>query len=182
VKNALQSAFPSAKTVGAETLNQVLTLPYAPQAGGYPNVGQFSEYVRSVSQAIVNGQDGPSKSTYSGIRIVPTPTGFRLFDGTTKTNPKQIEFNDLIGQPTWLNPLELTFKCVMRADLAVGDFIKMPIAQTTSTSASFAQYRNKATFQGAFQIKAVRHLGDSRQPSGDSWVTVIDCYSTDVTL
>jgi hypothetical protein len=175
VQKTLASAFPKATITGSAKVNQTLTLPYAPQHGYYESVGQFAEYIAHISQDIVNGSDGPSN--YLGIKIVPNQNGFALFDGTNQATPKQIVFTDLIGQPTWLSPLTLNFKCVMRADLAVGDYIKMPVAQTTQTSQSFSQYRNKATFQGTFQISAVRHLGDSRQPSGDSWVTVIDCWS-----
>lgn len=177
--NALTSAFPGAKITGADQLNSALTLPYSQQPGFYQSVEQFANYLKNTSQSIVNGSSGPS--AYSGVRIIPTQNGFSLFDGTNQGTPKQIAFNDLIGQPTWLSPLTLNFKTVLRADLSVGDSIKMPVTNTVTTAASASQYRNKSTFQGTFEISSIRHLGDSRQPSGDSWVTVVDCFSTQQT-
>jgi hypothetical protein len=177
VKNTLTTAFPGAIISGADKLNASLSLPYQPQYGQYQTMAQFSEAITGISQDIVNGTDGPTG--YPGIKIVPTDTGFQLFDGTTTGTPTQIQFTDLIGQPVWLSPYQLTFKCVMRNDLMVGGYITMPKVPTptTTTSQSYSQYRNKATFQGTFQISSLRHLGDSRQPSADAWVTVVECFS-----
>lgn len=176
INRTLTAAFPGAVVAGVTSLNSVLKNPYQRQPSFYQSMAQFSEYVQTTSANIVNGTDGPSE--YLGVKIVPTQTGFSVFDGSNSpSNPKQIQFVDLIGQPSWTSPLTLTFKAVMRNDLLVGDYIKMPQAQTTTSSSSFSQYRNKATFQGTFQIASVRHLGDSRQPSADSWVTVVDCYA-----
>lgn len=175
VQNTLQAAFPGSIISGADKLNSALTLPYQPQYGQYQTLAQFSEHVANISQDIVNGADGPTG--YPGVKIVPTETGFQLFDGTKKGTPKQIQFTDLIGQPVWLSPYQLTFKCVLRADLFVGGYITMPQTPTVTTSQSFSQYKDKATFQGTFNISSLRHLGDSRQPSADSWVTVVECFS-----
>lgn len=164
---ALTVAFPG-KTV-VNNIGANLTLPYDPQAGAYQTVGQLATYAKAVSQSIMGGQ-------YAGVKILATEKGFLLFDGsgTGAANPKQISFQDLIGQPVWLDLATINFKTVMRYDLAVGDYIKMPNAQQTNTAQSMSQFRDRATFQGVFLVTGVRHMGHFRQKSADSWVTSFD--------
>lgn len=165
---ALAGAFPGADVVGVNTLNQNLVLPYPNQVHACQTVAELAAYVSNISQTIVGGN-------YNGIKIVPTQTGFRMFDGTTQATPKQIQFVDLVGQPTWLDAFTVNFKCIMRADIAVGDYIQMPqVPATIMTPQSFSQYRQRATFQGTYLVLAVRHMGRFRQPNGDAWVTSID--------
>lgn len=165
VSQTLRTAYPGATITGADTVSQRLSLPYETQVGYYESVTQLARWVRDVSAAAVGGG-------YQGLRIVPTEGGFRLFDASTPVTPTSVAFTDLIGQPTWLSPATMTFKAVMRADVAVGDYVRMPRAQATTTSQSFSQYRQRATFEGDYQVLSVRHLGRLRQRSADAWVTV----------
>ena len=165
IKNTLAVAFPTYTT--QINISNNLVLPNdAP--GYYQTVSQFAEYVRNISKQIIGG-------TYSGVSIVIRNNVFYVYDGTTPTTPKQINFVDLIGQPTWIDPGTINIRCVMRADIVVGDYLKLPAGTPViTTQGSYSQYRNTSVFQGSFQAVRVNMIGNSRQPDGNSWVTSID--------
>ena len=100
----------------------------------------------------------------------------------------EINFSDIIGQPTWIDANQMQFKTVMRSDLSLGDTIKLPeailpIGILTSKSApvlnpdgGLTPSRNKSTFTGEFTIRHMNHYGNFRQADAASWVTVITAY------
>lgn len=94
--------------------------------------------------------------------------------------PKQLSFTDLMGQPTWMGPFELSTVLVMRGDLKVGSFVKMPTGLpnlgAVTTAASLPQFRQKSVFQGTFFLHSLRHVGRFRQPDGSSWCTVANLF------
>ena len=98
-----------------------------------------------------------------------------MSDGTQQTSvPIQLQFWDLIGQPTWLGPV-VNFKTPMRSDLIVGKQVVMPAGLnpiTTPQSSLIAN--NNSSFQGTYRVTNARHVGKSREPSADAWVTVVD--------
>jgi hypothetical protein len=170
VTQALKIAYPGTVVTGSFSSSLVYT---EDQPFAYQTLAQFSRWVADTSHAI-----NPDPK-YRGAQIVQTPGGFNLYDGTDTTQKsKEISFLDLIGQPTWLDAGTMQFKNVLRADLNVGDFITMPQGvNVINTVNSFARFRDTTSFQGKFQIRNIRHLGDSRQPSADSWCTVVDTYT-----
>lgn len=94
---------------------------------------------------------------------------------TRKENPTQIEFIDLIGQPTWINFGVVSLVSVMRSDIQTGDHILMPKkARAMIQASSYSQYRNDSAFNGEFMVNSVRLIGNSHQPNAESWVTVIE--------
>lgn len=170
VTQALKIAFPGATVAGGFSQSLVYTenQPFA-----YQTLEQFSRFVYDVSKTI-----NPDPK-YRGAQITSTPGGFYLFDGTEapKLKPKEISFLDLIGQPTWLQPLIMQFKCVLRGDLAMGDVVAMPRGTNViNTTNGYSRWRNTTAFEGNFQINNIRHVGDSRQASADSWVTIVNAY------
>jgi hypothetical protein len=40
----------------------------------------------------------------------------------------------------------------------------------------FANIRNGSIFTGTFTVRSVRHVGNFRQASGTSWITILDMY------
>jgi hypothetical protein len=63
----------------------------------------------------------------------------------------------------------------MRADLKVGDSFTLPKTQITNTSQASSSLVNQGvSFQGGFVVISLRHVGDFRQATADSWVTVIE--------
>ena len=141
------------------------------EAGFYGSIVQFASYVQARSTDVIGGN-------YQGVRIQLTQTTFNVYDGTTQTNPKTIAFNDMIGQVTWIAFNTVQLNCVMRADLHVGDYIKMPPGQVSTTAQSYSQFRQGSVFQGTFQISRIRHVGNFRQPMGEAWISTIDAYTS----
>lgn len=172
IQTTLSTAYPDLKT--DIKIKDNLKLNYdAP--GYYSNLSEFATVVKQVSKRIVGGDD------YPGVDILITKNSFRVYDGSTQSDPIQIQFKDLIGQPTWIESPTISIKTVMRADLQVGDYIKMPqgIYTTTEQAQSFA-IKNKTAFQGSFQISSVRHVGNFRQPDASAWVTIIEANPTKI--
>ncbi|EBI9507420.1 hypothetical protein DLQ11_09155 [Salmonella enterica] len=94
-------------------------------------------------------------------------------------NPVQIEFTDLVGQPTWIQFGTVSIPCVMRSDIQVGDYIRMPKKLRPMIQASsYSQFRDDSAFTGDFLVSSVRLVGNSRQPDANSWVTVIEAHPT----
>lgn len=166
ITSTLATAFPGYTSSISISPNLILSHD---EPGFYGSMVQFAQYVKQMSQSILGG-------SYRGVDIVLKEKTFTVYDGTTQTTPLQIGFNDLIGQVTWIASQLVQLSCVMRADLSVSDFIKMPPGQITTSSASLSQYRQGSVFQGVFQIQTIRHIGNFRQADAASWVTVIDAY------
>ena len=143
---------------------------YAPQPNGH--LTRYST-LRNLGAA-VNSMTKAASPDGLGVRIGflnPANVIF-VYDGPGEKAPIQIQFTDLVGQPTWVDQLVMQFTTVLRADISVGDVIKMPPglpyapgAVTTAGSAfgssasSPLQLKYKSAFQGPFQIKGVRQLG-----------------------
>lgn len=177
IRNTLQTAYPE-YTVDVSEISPDLVLPYD-QPGQYSSISQFASFLNDLSLAL-----NPATATgvaYSGINIlVQNNSVIRVIDnsGTVKA-PKEILFTDLIGQPVWQSPVSFQFNSIMRGDLQIGMFVKMPVAQFTTVPTSLAQFRTASAFQGVAQIlggdAAIRHVGNYRQPDGTAWVTTVNC-------
>ena len=105
-----------------------------------------------------------------------------VFDKTYTPAPIQLNFNDLIGQPTWIDANTIQIKTVMRADLQIGSVITMPKGLQnapgfiTTTSASLSsQIKYKSTFQNNFVVIELRQIGNFRASDAASWATVFNC-------
>ncbi len=149
------------------------------QIGYFDNIAQFATWIKQVS-AFIKPVLPANGVPYSGLDVMVHNNKLILLDnsGVNVKTPRQINFQDLIGQPTWIGLYQLQFNCIMRADLSLGDFILMPKAVFTTTQASYSQYRQRSAFQGVFQIlgdkSIIRHVGNFRAPNGESWVTTIN--------
>ena len=166
--STLTTAFPGfAQKI---SISPKLVLSYD-QQGYYQSLLQFTSFVRQLSRAIVGG-------TYNGVSVTVQGSTIVVYDGSSATSPKQINFNDLIGQPTWLDPGTIQVTMAMRADLRVSDYVKMPPATTgapgtaVTTAQALSTLRQGSVFQGTFIVSSLRHVGDSRLPDAQAWVTV----------
>ncbi len=137
---------------------------------------QFATYIRGISQDTLGGD-------YGGVAITISNNVITASDGTFNTGapvPTQILEQDLIGSVTWLDAFTIQFNTVMRADLTVSSQIVLPQiaglqAITNANSASFA--RNRNTFSGTWIVNNVRHVGNSRAPGAQSWISNFQAYS-----
>jgi hypothetical protein len=164
IDNTLRAAFPTYSR--SINISPKLVLNHD-EPGFYGTLVQFANYLNEISKSILGG-------TYRGVDVLLRENQFIVNDGTTKTTPKVIAFTDLVGQITWRSSATVSITCVMRADIQVGDYVKLPPGLATTTAQSYSQYRSKSAFQGVFQINSSRHVGRLRNPNGNAWVTVYE--------
>lgn len=174
IENALKTAYPNYEISIKISDNLVA---YQDFPGYYKSVREFAEIVRALSRDVLKND------LYPGVRIIFEDGTFYVYDvekpGAITGNPKFINFEDFIGQPTWYEPGTVTFKTVMRGDIQMGDYIMFPIqtsAYQFSTAGAQTQARQRPSFNGVYQITSVRHMGEFRQKGGDNWVTVFQAY------
>jgi hypothetical protein len=151
------------------------------ETGHYTSLTTFASAVADISQKVGIPIYGPQ---YPGVQITITGKTINAFDGTSPPAIKQIQFQDMIGQPGWIGSATVNFKTVMRSDIAVGDWIKLPAgivspyALTTQAAAvPNAPASSKTAFQGTFMIRDVHHWANFRQPDADSWATSFDAVT-----
>jgi len=170
----LSQAFPAYKAKVEIATN--IQPPFgASQSGTYQSLQQFAGYLLEVTQKAGQSVYG---SSYPGVQITITGSTIRVFDGTVAQTPIKLAFQDLIGQPTWINPGVVNFKTVLRSDIGVGSQVQFPqgiIAPYALTSAAAAApnapARSKAVFQGVFTAIETHHFANFRQADADSWNT-----------
>lgn len=170
ITQTLSTAFPSLALKVSISANLVLPND---EVGFWPTLEQFAAWLklRTIAMAPVAGYQGVDISI-SGLSLV-------VDDGTAQKTPKNIAYQDLIGQPTWIDSPLIQFKCPLRADLSIGDLVKMPpsLVVTTAASASSLLNLNNA-FEGTFQVSQVRQVGNYRQPAAEAWCTTVDAFPT----
>lgn len=153
------------------------------EPGFYGNLQQLATYIKQKTAAMLGG-------SYEGVDIAQSGSVLIVTDGTTVTPAKQIDFTDLIGQPTWRSLFELQMKTVMRADVAFGSFVQLPptiatlnagaiappavISGAGASGSSGVVSRDNSVFQGIFRVIRMRHIGHLRQPDAESWNTTFD--------
>lgn len=146
------------------------------------DVPGFYQTLEQLSAFLFDRTKGLLSPTYQGVRIAIQGTRIIVWDNDKPPPPIKINFNDMIGQPTWIavNTMQVMF--VQRADLTIGTTITMPasmlnapgfVQQTATAMPSNVKYSN--TFPGKFTITELRHIGDYRNANGQSWVTVANC-------
>jgi hypothetical protein len=149
------------------------------EVGPYSTLESLSQTIMRITQGQIVSDD------YFGVAIVYQGGQLYIFDRTiAPPSPTQIAFNDLIGQPTWIDVNTMQMTTVLRSDLVVGSGIMMPKIQegapsvVQTTAASFPNsLKYKSAFQGPFQVTQVRHTGRLRAPDAQSWVSVFNCVA-----
>ena len=145
------------------------------QPAYHGTLGQLASYCYGVSKQIIK------TANYQGVGLAIYGNTVIADDGSSANTVKNIQFQELIGQPTWLNPSTIQFKCPMRADINIFDQVKLPQALvTTAVNTTSPLINANATFKGTYRIVNVRHVGNFRQASADSWVTVFDAVTQPV--
>lgn len=143
------------------------------------SLAEFNRWINNRSKNIIK------RPNYIGVSIAYQNGSISVVDSTNILDQKthQINFSDLIGQPTWIGSQTMSLRVVMRGDIKVGDVIQMPklegnqINLVLSNPNSYSQYRNKSAFSDKFWITSLRHTGNFRQGSADNWVTTITAIS-----
>ena len=178
IKNTLKTAFPNIDPPNIEISSQ-LSIAQDHLGAHFSTVDGFSSWLQQHTMWELNPNGaGP----YKGVWIFPKGNTFYVTDNSNPAiTPTELQVQDIIGQPTWLDVATIQFNTVMRGDLTIGDYVKFPQAlalQTINSPQSDAVFRSKAAFQGAFQISdIVRHIGDSRGVSADQWVSSFQAFA-----
>ena len=178
IARALKKAFPN-KLIDC-TVSDSLVLP-EPWKGTYEDIGSLAMVLRSASIAMMRNEK------YCGIAISILSDRIRIYDNASVNwgKPKRIERYELVGQPTWIAPFTVSFKCPLRGDIRCGDVIELPQGMfsgassilMTNTTAPSVIAKNSTTFTGKFLVKSVRHIGAYLTADGDAWVTVFEAYA-----
>ena len=177
LKSAISAAFPN--YTASINISSDITAP-EDLKGVYSTLEQLARFVNKKS-ILIKGS-----STYAGVDIVLARDTVSVFDGTVSPDSTtQIKFQDMIGQPTWSASYSVNLKTVMRGDLSIPGIIKLPETIYTTTTGAISgiiskQLKNKSIFTGEFMIAGLRHVGNFRQPDGNSWCTIIDLRSMTV--
>lgn len=172
INSTLTTAFPS--YTPQIDISPKLVLPYA-DVGFYRTFASYAGYIAQISRSIM-GDPITGAQNYHGVQMGVAGKQIRVFD-QTGSNPKTvtIAFKDLVGQPTWLGLFTIQVKTVMRGDIHVGDTLKLPQTLTVAAATTGSQFRSNSVFQGTAWVSTIRHVGNSRQPSGEAWVSIFDC-------
>jgi len=182
IQNSLLAAY-SASGYSVPTPNVAVSIVQQQStknvSGAYPSLDAFASMILEQSKAIGAQQTGNAQ--YPGVAIVCFGKTIYVYDYSWTGAPVQLAFQDLIGQPTWINPATVNFRAVMRGDLQVGSQVKFPTgivspyALTTATAAvPGTPARNASAFQGTFVVTEVHHFANFRQADADSWVTAFN--------
>ncbi len=168
---ALQNAFPSfsidqsAVSKGQSFMAQADLQHYS------RTIEDFAAYYVRLTQSPQYGGE-----TYQGTTIFVNGTTIALVDGPGINNI-EILGQDLIGQPTWIDPLTIQIKTIMRGDI-------VPFQNTVSLPNTWINaspgdqgifFPTPVMAQGSnLQVVRARHVGSSRQPAGEAWISIFD--------
>ena len=161
--NALTTAYPNAK-IKMNIGNYVQAFD---EKSFHGNMTQFAQHVSDITDGAVQISSGGDTIWVS--------------DSSYKPPAIQLQFLDFIGQPTWIEKNMIQIITVLRADITPGARIQMPVGiqnqpgfvQTTAAS-SPSMINYQSAIKGTFKVKAVRQIGNLRQPDGTAWCTVIN--------
>lgn len=124
------------------------------------------------------GKNSPGSDTYKGIhtfvrcqRIIVTDNNpiSGIHSGPT------LKFEELIGQPTWLQTNVITFRTPMRADIYPPLTVTLPpdtlefVAPSLDIAPGIVKSLNVNFANQPVTLNQVTIVGDSRHPDGSSW-------------
>ena len=128
-------------------------------------------------------------ANYPGISLY-IQNGTLIATDLTQTDQMtiiELSEESFIGQPVWTGKDTMSMNLVMRPDIQVGNYVKMPsefkqlpgFVNTPAQPTNY-DYNFKLLFSGKFKVTAVRHIGESRGQSGEDWMTVVEAVAEPV--
>ena len=152
--------------------------------------GDVGQAITSVGGAVGKIVGGGSANDYKGISIYAVKDKLILHDGTKAMGTVTLDFDDLIGQPTWVSPGKINFMTPMRHDIYPTMDVTLPDDTLQFVSPDPVNtYNGKdqkgylarslaTTFQGSFHVSDVQVIGDSRHPAGESWALSVNALTS----
>jgi len=172
IRSALSSAFPGF----------TLSINLRPIALAHDEAGHFDSLV-AFAEDLQTLTSGFGDGSYPGVNVYVFGQTIYVYDttspsGSTPEAPLPVAFEDMIGQPTWITPTQLSFTCVLRGDFQIGDWVKFPagiyppyVLALPDAAYPGAPPASRSSFQGVFQLAEVHHYGNFRRPEAESWNT-----------
>lgn len=178
IENALRNAYPDYEI--EINISNELILTEKVEGIYSRGLRQFAIMMRSFSKGL------NQKAGYDGVRMTIAENKIKIWDNDYISHTSksiEINFEEIIGQPTWLAVNTITFKCPIRADINIDDYVLLkqdPYSNKGrvffgSSSQIFNYARNKLNFSGQFQIISIRHVGQYLNPdANNAWVTIYE--------
>lgn len=145
-------------------------------------IGQYAtlnEMAQMITTHTASDANGP-------VVVAPHNTIINIYDKSSLGATVKLQFQDLVGQPTWIGVNEVQLKVVLRGDLNLGSIISMPqgyLAQPGLVQISQAAYpsqlRYKPTFSSSFVVTSLRHVAQFRSSDAGEWATIINAVVYD---
>ena len=160
-------------------------LPVSINIANYTNTFDSSHASTTLEGLAAYVHNATKNATMGPVHITVQRGTVFIFDGSWKPSPVQIAFNDLVGQPTWINVETIQVKTVLRADLQIGSIIQMPQgyvnapgAVITTQSALPSSIKYKSAFTRRFMVIKLRQIGNFRSSDSGEWATVFNCIES----
>lgn len=121
------------------------------------------------------------ETTGESVFVSTRGQSFAITTSDNTRTPVKIKFEELMGQPSWNGPVDVTFTTAMRGDICVGDLVELPnvsqggLILAQGEVAIFAT-RNHSLFAGTYMVRIINHLGQFRSPDGLQWASTFTCY------
>jgi hypothetical protein len=199
IAQCLATAFPQL-SIRMQISNSLVWGSGQAKVSFFENLAQFAQFINETSRSVLAGPNPANtiyaqnvNPAYAGVTITLEGGTLVVSDYTTQTNPIVIAFQDLVGQPNWAAPGKVQLVTCLRGDINVGDFVQLPSTIGTTSpfgtpfsgvsplaigNPSSTPYKGNSAFNGVALVTKVRHLGDSRSPSGLAWVTTFELVFT----
>lgn len=157
------------------------------QDGFYGTLGQFASAVKQYTMAKqFAGLKRLDGTPWQGVQIRLDGDTIVVSDGTVAADTlsiKQLDFIDLIGQPSWQEQDLIQVTTVLRGDIQLDDVVKLPSSLKSPyvvQSGTTAPYENgdpsgsanPLIFQGSFSVESIHHHARFRQADAPSWTTL----------
>jgi hypothetical protein len=103
-----------------------------------------------------------------------------VWDQSKPLGNEDINYLELVGQPTWLTAVTISVKIVLRGGLKPGLSITLPqtlvgfSGADAMLPAGAPDQRTHVSLPGTYVITKILHIGDFRNPDGASWTTNIE--------
>jgi hypothetical protein len=166
LSNTFSTALPTAKQSINISSNLVLNHD---EPGYHGTLTQLAAYVYTISRSIIQDPG------YAGVTIDYHDGTINVADQTVAPSDViPIAFQDLVGQPTWIEPNVIQAKAVMRGDIGIQDVVSLPQTLITNSAASYLGFQDKSIFTGNYVVTDVHHYGNFRQPDAASWNTTFN--------
>jgi hypothetical protein len=178
IQDTLSKAFPQANI--NVLISQGIKMGYQ-DAGMYQSVEQYADYIQKLSQSAL-GSKG-----YQGVQLTSYNNTLTALDFTKPVSNGEINYLDLIGQPTWLDVQTISVKVVLRGGLHVGSYVTLPQTLVNFAGAdamipgNAPDQRTHISLPGVYKVAKILHIGDFRNPDGASWSTNYELLTSGAT-